>query len=234
MHWKDGWPVMGVDMDMNGIGEPVEAWRKPNIKKDTPITLPATNDSFSSDKLGLQWQFNHNPVNEAWSLTERKGKLTFHALKADNFKVARNTLTQKTMGYTGTATVKMAWNAKELSDGQHCGLACMGNHNWTLGILQEEGKRYIYLEKDNQIIQKTPAKGNAIYLRMTADATQNEYQLLYSYDIKNFTALGDKFPMEFGHWKGVRIGLYCYNIQENAGQVSFDDFVYHHDGPKAR
>jgi hypothetical protein len=26
--------------------------------------------------------------------------------------------------------------------------------------------------------------------------------------------------------------LYCYNTQENAGVVSFDDFVYQHDGPK--
>ena len=82
------------------------------------------------------------------------------------------------------------------------------------------------------IILQTPAKGNAIYLRLEADATKNEYQLLYSYDAKKFTTLGDKFPMEFGHWKGVRIGLYCYNVKENAGQVSFDDFVYQHDGPR--
>lgn len=23
-HWKDGWPVIGVNIDMNGIGEPVK------------------------------------------------------------------------------------------------------------------------------------------------------------------------------------------------------------------
>jgi beta-xylosidase len=231
MHWRDGWPVIGVDMDMNGIGEPVEAWRKPNIKKDTKITLPATSDNFSNEKLGLQWQFNHNPVNDAWSLTERKGKLTFHALKSKNFWFARNTLTQKTMGYAGTATVKMEWNNKDLVDGQHCGLACMGNHNWTIGIKQENGKQYVYLAKGDELIQQKPFKGNAIYLRMDADATANEYQLFYSSDNKQFSTLGDKFPMEFGHWKGVHIGLYCYNVADNAGQVSFDDFTYHHDGP---
>ena len=232
MHWKDGWPVIGVDMDMNGIGEPVEAWRKPNIKKETNITLPATSDNFSDEKLGLQWQFNHNPVNDAWSLTERKGKLTFHALKSKNFWFARNTLTQKTMGYAGTATVKMEWNNKDLVDGQHCGLACMGNRNWTIGIKQENGKQYVYLAKGDELSRQKPFKGNAIYLRMDADATANEYQLFYSSDNKQFSTLGDKFPMEFGHWKGVHIGLYCYNVADNAGQVSFDDFTYTHDGPK--
>jgi len=232
MHWKDGWPVIGVDMDMNGIGEPVEAWRKPDVKKETPITLPVTDDDFSDTKLGLQWQFNHNPVDDAWSLTEQKGKLTLHALKADNFVKARNTLAQKTMGYVGTATVKMAWTGKDMADGQRCGLACMGNLNWTMGIMQENGERYVYLEKNKELVQKKPFKGNAVYLRMTADATRNEYQLLYSTNARDFEALGEKFEMAFGHWKGVHIGLYCYNVKEKAGRVSFDDFVYRHDGPK--
>ena len=231
MHWKDGWPVIGVDMDMNGIGEPVEVWRKPNIKKEVKIEVPAASDNFDSKELGLQWQFNHNPVDEAWNLTERKGMITFHALKAGSFKAARNSLVQKTMGYTGTATVKMTWNGKDMADGQHCGLACMGKQNRTIGVMQEDGKRYIYLDKDNEVQEKIPAKGYVVYLRMTADATNNEYQLHYSFNNKDFTALGDKFPMQFGHWKGVHVALYCYNVMQVAGQVSFDDFVYVHDGP---
>ena len=118
-----------------------------------------------------------------------------------------------------------------MADGQRCGLACMGKQNWTLGVMQEAGKRYVYLEKDNEVIQKVPAKGSVIYLRMEADATNNAYQLLYSYNAKDFVALGDKFPMQFGNWKGVRIGLYCYNINKEVGRISFDDFVYVHDGP---
>mgnify|MGYP000335040679 FL=1 len=110
MHWKNGWPVIGVDMDMNGIGEPVTVWTKPRTGKQSIITVPQTDDDFSSEKLSLQWQFNHNPENKAWSLTEQKGMLTFHALRASSFKQARNTLTQKMMGYKGTATTKMIYN----------------------------------------------------------------------------------------------------------------------------
>lgn len=231
MHWRDGWPVIGVDMDMNGVGEPVESWRKPTIKKNVEITLPATDDSFSDDTLGLQWQFNHNPVNDAWSLTEHKGRLTLHALQAANFRVARNTLSQKTMGYCGTATVKMAWSNKDMANGQHCGLACIGRQNWMMGIMQEDGRKYVYLAKGNDILQKRPIKGGVIYLRMEADAVNNKYQLLYSSNAKEFTALSDPFTMQFGFWKGVRIGLYCYNVNGDAGEVTFDDFVYCHDGP---
>lgn len=77
MHWKNGWPVIGVDMDMNGIGEPVTVWTKPRTGKQSIITVPQTDDDFSSEKLSLQWQFNHNPENKAWSLTEQKECLPF-------------------------------------------------------------------------------------------------------------------------------------------------------------
>jgi len=29
--WQDGWPLMGVDYDGNGVGEPVTAWKKPGV-----------------------------------------------------------------------------------------------------------------------------------------------------------------------------------------------------------
>ena len=153
-------------------------------------------------------------------------------VQADNFKLARNTLTQKTVGYCGKATVKMMWRDKDMVDGQHCGLACMGRQNWTMGVVLEDGCRYVYLAKENEILQKTPIKGSVIYLRMEADAENNKYQLLYSTNMKDFMALGESFPMQFGNWKGVRIGLYCYNVKGRAGRVAFDNFVYHHDGPK--
>ena len=63
-------------------------------------------------------------------------------------------------------------------------------------------------------------------------AEENAFTVtLAEYD-EAFNTLGEKFPMQFGHWKGVHVGLYCYNVNDNAGVVSFDDFEYHHDGPK--
>jgi len=99
---------MGVDIDGNGIGEPVSVWRKPilsatSVSQKTGYGLPPltlqTSDDFSDPTLGLQWQWNHNPDDAHWSLTERKGCLTIHAQKADNLKTCRNMLTQKVIGY---------------------------------------------------------------------------------------------------------------------------------------
>lgn len=231
MHWKDGWPVIGVDMDMNGIGEPVRVWTKPDTGKELPPSSPQTDDDFSSPELSLQWQFNHNPVDEAWSLVERKGMLTLHALKADDFLLARNTLTQKTVGYKGEVTVKMI--ADRLEEGQCCGLACMGKQNSLIGLMKRQGKVLLYVERNGNIVQTLPFGGRTVYFRMCADATANRYALAYSTNGKTFRQLGDSFAMQFGNWKGVRVGLYCYNSEKTGGQVSFDDFKYHHDGPQS-
>ena len=36
---------------------------KPNVGKTYKIQSPATTDEFNDRKLGLQWQWNHNPDN---------------------------------------------------------------------------------------------------------------------------------------------------------------------------
>jgi beta-xylosidase len=71
VRWIDDWPVMGVDIDMNGIGEPVYVWEKPDVGKVYSITAPQTSDEFSEPDLDFQWSWNHNPVQEVWSLTQK-------------------------------------------------------------------------------------------------------------------------------------------------------------------
>ena len=103
--WKDDWPLMGVDIDGNGIGEPVAVWPCPMPSKPS---LPQMSDEFDGTEkfwvgqqqrtLGLQWQWNHNPADDSWSLTTRKGFLTLKALKADQLKASRNMLTPKDNG----------------------------------------------------------------------------------------------------------------------------------------
>ena len=269
MHWRDGWPVIGVDQDMNGIGEPVRTWTKPGWKlaqsematseratsdglRATSDKLPATSDEFNTSDLGLQWQWNHNPVDEAWSLTERKGHLTLHALPSESFKKARNTLTQKSMGYTGEFTIKLSVSA--LKDGDHAGLACMGKTNHQVGVKKEGGKLYVYVGEDeatasdkfkkatsdelratsNELqatssgLQTTQNSSivtkSTIYLRLHLDGLHNVYSFSYSFvdNDKFFTPIGEPFAMKFGHWKGVRPALFCYNTMGEGGKAMVD------------
>ncbi len=66
--WVDGWPIIGVDEDGDGIGEPVARYKKPI--GGFPISAPQSDDDFSSTELGNQWEWNHNPRNTHWSLSE--------------------------------------------------------------------------------------------------------------------------------------------------------------------
>ena len=228
MHWENDRPVIGVDFDRNGIGEPVYVCQKP-IESKT-IFAPQTDDDFSTPNLSLQWQFNHNPTDHAWSLSAHPGSLTLKALKSSTFRLARNTLTQKIMGNISEATIAMDFT--EIADGQRCGLACMGKINNVLGIKMEKGQKYLYTSNDTTEISTTFPNGNQIYLRVSIDMTNQKFQYFYSTDNIRFIPYGTSFFIPFGFWKGARIALYCYNKEQEAGTASFQWFIYKHDGPQ--
>lgn len=221
MYWEEDWPVIGVDLDRNGIGEPVYCWKMP-VEGTTP-SKPASSDNFDGAELSTQWQFNHNPVDGAWSLSEKPGTFTVHALQADNFMKARNTLTQKLMGYKGRASVKMDISGME--EGQRCGLAVMSNRNYLIGVRKNEGRTELYFENTFKVTDSTAFSGKTVYLQLDFDTTADDFHFLYSDNGKDFTAFGDSFKPRFGNWKGARPALYNYNVKEDAGKASFDDFT---------
>jgi len=222
VRWENGWPFIGVDLDSNGIGEPVHAWAKP-ITSSTSF-YPQTSDSFSSQTLGLQWQFNHNPANEAWSLTERKGWLTIHALKASQLREARNMFTQKVMGYSGEVTTEI--DLSKLAEGQRAGLFCLGNLFNGIGVLRENGHTYIYLENNGVVEKNLPLTAKRIYLRITLNDLNNQHQRAFSINGKIFTPCGLAYALKTGSWKGIRVGLFSYNTLLDSGTVYFNSFRY--------
>jgi len=163
MTWRDGWPVMGVDYDGNGIGEPVSSWQKPKLAtvlSASPLSLSSKqtteNPKPKTPNPWILWQWNHNPVPSAFSFEEHPGWLSLHALPASSFKKARNTFTLRSVGYQPEYTVCMS--LEEMQDGQRAGMACMGKYNTTLGALMKNGKRYLYFASDTSetIIAELP------------------------------------------------------------------------------
>ena len=67
--WEDGWPVPGKD------GKLPQTINLPANKSLIPGIV--NSDEFTRKKnepaLPLVWQWNHNPDNDHWSITERKG-----------------------------------------------------------------------------------------------------------------------------------------------------------------
>jgi beta-xylosidase len=248
VRWIDDWPVMGVDIDMNGIGEPVYVWEKPDVGKVYSITAPQTSDEFSEPDLDFQWSWNHNPVPEVWSLTQKPGYLSLFSLPATSFLKAKNTVTQKTMGPKGEATTLLV--ADNIENGQKAGLCMMGREYNLIGIVKEEGKLSLFTDINGNITKQSIGVSK-IYLRVSIvppeiDTTQASperrrrmfpsvkgiNQFYYSTDNKEFYPLGEKFSATFGNWKGPKIGLFSYHEQEQGGTALFDWFHYIYDGPK--
>ena len=224
MHWSgDGWPVIGVDIDRNGVGEPVRVWTMPTAS--AAVRRPQTDDDFSSASLSPQWQWNHDPVDVAWSLTEVPGSLTLHALSADNFWTARNTLTQRVLGYESEVTAELDF--RRMAEGGRAGLACLGKSCFQLGIARQDGSNWLCLSdgtgQERRLVRLT---GRKVWLRLHLDMTARRYQFSFSPDGKEFQPCGDPFFVDYGFWKGVRWGLYHYRTAEGDGAVSIPAVRY--------
>ncbi|MBP5258833.1 MAG: family 43 glycosylhydrolase [Prevotella sp.] len=208
--WQDNWPVIGVDFDGNGVGEPVHSWQKP-IASRQPF-LPQTDDDFANSELSPQWQWNHNPVDTHWSLSDKKGWLTINALPADSLRECRNMLTQKVMGYQSESTTLLT-----ASGNCYAGLCYTGKTFHGIGICNDG----VFMETNGkrEIIQR--GNYSKLWLRVSNDCTNNSHRFSYSTDGVKFSFAGEAFPMRSGYWKGIRVGLFCYGPN---GAAHFDHF----------
>ena len=64
--WENDWPVMGINA-VDGCGEPCIIHKKPNTGITEKPCYLAAGDDFSSEKLGLQWQWIGNPKDDFYS-----------------------------------------------------------------------------------------------------------------------------------------------------------------------
>ena len=208
--WLDDWLQVGVDLDGNGIGEPVQRWQKPISSHFAGVTLQIDDDF--SDSLGLQWQWNHNPDDAHWSLSERKGWLTLRALPADSLKACRNMLTQKVVGYQSESTTLMTAKGD-----CYAGIFCSGKQFRGLGLCPQG----IFVEVNGERQIAVKGSFSQLYLRVRDDCQTNSHQFFYSLDGVSFIPVGDVFSMRSGYWKGIRVGLFCYG---KGGKAQFDKF----------
>lgn len=229
MEWKSDWPVIGVDTDGDGCGEPVHEYRKPNMDKTVGIVTPAESDEFNSTELGLQWQWHAN-YQDTFGFTTNMGymRIYSHILSPEfvNFWEVPNLLLQKFPAEEFTATTKLKVSAKD--DGQMSGLIVMGWDYAYLGV-EKSGEGFIlkYVQcKDAE--QKTPEKKSVvgmldkcrtfeaglypnyeidIYLRVKVE-TGGKCSFYYSTDGRRFHNVGDTFIARQGKWIGAKVGLF--------------------------
>ncbi len=231
--WRDGWPVLGEDPDGNGIGNTVAGWSKP-IPGHT-VDAPQTDDEFDSRKLGPQWQRNHNPRDDRWSLTERPGWLRLRAnvpVGDGGFWNASNTISQRLMG-KGKGVVIAKVDISGMKPGQQAGFCRHSGQFILLGIcVDKDGKKKLIFSNNGKVKEGPAIRKDVIYYRTQNDGNQAFCE--YSLDGKEFKKFGEPFRLEFGRWRGDRLGFYCWNDERPAGHIDIDYFHYDYDGPQRR
>jgi beta-xylosidase len=237
--WEDGWPVLGE-----------------NGKVPVTLNLPASkglipslvaSDEFNRKKgqaaLPLVWQWNHNPDNYLWSVTERKGFLRLKTGRIDtDFLQARNTLTQRTIGPTSSASVSL--DVSKMKDGDFAGFSVLQKKYGSVGVKIDAGKKSIVMittDNDKPVeVKRIPLDQDQIYFRIECDFTgmndeannlyalngKDEANFFYSLDGKDWKPIGLPLKMKYDipHFMGYRFGLFNYATKEIGGCADFDFF----------
>jgi len=230
--WIDAWPMIGKDIDGDGIGEPVLHHAKPI--PSLPITAPPTDDGFEAPQLGLQWEWNHNPRDDHWSLTERPGWLRLKAsvpVAKGGFWGACNTLSQRVMG-TGKGEATAKFDLSGMHAGQRAGFVRFGGIYHLLGVhVEPDGVRRLFFDANGQITSGPVIEATTLYIRTANDGDQARFA--WGTDGRTFHDFGPTFTLKFGQWTGDRLGFFCWNDSEPQGYLDVDWFQYSYDGPKA-
>lgn len=246
MKWINDWPVIGVDRDGDGCGDPVSRYRKPKTDKTYPIETPVESDEFDTRKLGLQWEWHAN-YQDVFGFTTNMGyvRIYGHELSPHfkNFWEVPNLLMQKFPAEEFTATAKLKVSAKD--DGQLSGLIIMGwDYSW-IGV-EKQGEKFLL----KQAVCKDAEQGNLeqvstlavlepsrkfeaglfpnyereIYIRVHVD--KGAYcRFSYSLDGKKFTEAGTLFKARQGKWIGAKVGMFSVTPHgKERGWVDVDWF----------
>ena len=225
--WEDGWPVIGVD------GKVPETLNLPANQGLIPAI--ADSDEFNrrpgDTPLPLVWQWNHNPDNTLWSVTQRPGFLRLITGRLDaDFLSARNTLTQRTIGPECSGTT--AIDVSNLKDGDFAGLALLQKHYGLVGIKADSGTNFVVMvnaQSGSPVeVQCVPLNQKRVFLKAACDFKNraDTTRFFYSLDGLSWASIGSDLKMSYTlpHFMGYRFGLFNYATRTAGGYADFDFF----------
>lgn len=227
--WQDGWPVLGID------GKVPEKLNLPANKG--LINGIVDNDDFDTPKPKLVWQWNHNPENNLWSLTEHQGYLRLKTDRIDTiFTQSRNMLTQRTFGPKCRGSIRL--DVSNLKNGDIAGLALLAGQYGYIGVKAENGQKSIIMVDNQpaegerfgkqQLIATLPTDSNIAYLRATCNFENrvDTATFEYSTDGTIWNPIGRTLQMVYrlDHFMGQRFALFFYSTKQTGGYADFDWF----------
>ena len=239
MVWKNDWPLIGEDKSGDGCGEPVLAWKKPNVGNTSPAATPADSDEFTGSTLGLQWQWHANSQPWWGFINQEKKCLNLYSVPIpanyQNLWDVPNLLLQKFPAPEFTVTTKMTLVPNPHIKGERTGLLVMGQDYALLSVENTAGGFVLSQVECLRAERGTPEQTNAsvtlkdptMYLRVTVKLS-SICMFSYSADGREFTDLGKSFRAKEGRWIGAKVGVFCSRPVWNngGGRVEVDWFRF--------
>ncbi len=225
--WADGWPLMGEDYDGNGVGEPVSSWKKPSVGAGSPIATPATSDEFSSEKLGLQWQWNANHDDSWRSLAARPGwlRLASQPGRGKGLSAEPHLLMQKFPARRFSVETLLEFQPAAV--GESAGLVVVGGGaDVSLALVSnggENGNSSLVFQLQGVAKVLVPELAGSIRLRVAVDENA-VCTFSYAAPGEEFAPIAETFTAKEGGWIGARVGVYstAASGETKAGHADFD------------
>jgi len=225
--WEDGWPLLAVN------GKVPELLDLPASKGLIPGIVASDEFTRKTNEPGLPlvWQWNHNPDNSLWSVTGRKGYLRLTTGRTDrNFLLARNSLTQRTIGPVCTGSTSL--DVSNMKDGDFAGLGLLQKNYGLLGVRVEGDKKVIVMV--NAGTGRPVETGTIsldqkiVFFKAECDFTDKKdvANFFFSLDGKTWMPIGTQLKMSYTlpHFMGYRFTLFNYATKNIGGFVDFDFF----------
>lgn len=235
MIWKNDWPVIGIDNDGDGTGEPVLLHKKPNVGKNYPVVAPPESDEFNGNTLGLQWQWHANPQT-GWGFPS--GNSGFYRLncipRPENMEglwSVPNLLLQKLPAEEFTATTKLNFTTR--ADNEEVGFVVMGEDYQYISLKKLDGKLLVSVVQcknartggKEQELFTEEFQGAEIYFRIKVEKGA-VCKFSFSNNGSTFKEAGYAFTAKPGRWIGAKIGFFALRegITNDAGTADIDWF----------
>ncbi|WP_329101946.1 family 43 glycosylhydrolase [Micromonospora sp. NBC_01699] len=229
----DGWPVVQTVNGAWGSSYPA-----PNLPAPPRAVKPLTGtDTFAGTTLGSQWEWNHNPDNTKWSVSD--GLRLQTATVTGDLYAARNTLTHRIQGPSSTATIELDYST--MNDGDRTGLAVLRNSSAWIGVRRDNGTTRLVMQNGLTMdsnwnttstgteVASAAVSGGRIWLRASADirpGAGRQASFSYSTDGVTFTPLGNALTLA-NNWQffmGYRFAMFNHATQSLGGAVTVRRF----------
>lgn len=228
MVFRDGWPVIGSDQ-----GEPVQTATLP--VEGMPKYQIATSDDFSSEALGLQWQWQANPRQEFYEMAKPGLRLFCWAnpYRENLLWYAPNALTQIPQSSAFTAETRVTLFGERNGD-----LAALGmlGHAYAYCCLEktDAGNRVrVYTGTVTQptgagmaeetLVEDAETQSSVLWLRLKVE--NGSYQFSWSEDGEQYRGIGGSYPLSVATWAGMKLCLWSAN-RENQPSTGFGQYTY--------